>query len=241
MAEVGDYRLGNRVIVGVDEPPCDKVRVAQVELYSNIMTMAGSIGGEKRLRYLGHESVSPASPYVGLMGHCGRPYAEARRLHQSAHVSVGPEERVCAIQDHAGMFDRVLDIRAVLYTLKDARRRTDDEYWTCQLMKSQGRQQRDIPGGGSSGTTSPTRSSKTNTSSHRQRWTIMPGAGTGASRDGRAVRAGPLGRGSGPDADSSHTTPEPQRKKVRQGDRIDVRKAVYTDSQKLQRTQRGSR
>lgn len=33
------------------------------------------------------------------------------------------------------MFDRVLAIKAVLYPLKDAKRRTDDKDWAFQLIK----------------------------------------------------------------------------------------------------------
>lgn len=96
------------------------------------------------------------------------------------------DDAIWAKQDHARVNDRVLDMKGVLYALKDAKRRTDEKFWTFQLLKVETSNSEDFREQWFF-----RHNSRTNTSSRRPRSTSTPpGARTEPRKVGRA--AGPL-------------------------------------------------
>lgn len=93
----GDYGVGDKVIVGKDEAPYDKARIAQVELHTNIMMVDKPAGGPEAF-VTWAKNLTIRRTYikagVGDLGHGGRGNAPASGVYQPAHEPVDPEERV---------------------------------------------------------------------------------------------------------------------------------------------------
>lgn len=142
----GGYQFGETTLAGEDEAQYARVRITQVDKDTNVMEPEEATGNLAAFKQRASNLLERRTHSKTKVEFWDTAYEVKGRLGVFVNLHMNHwipckewlcpvAEGVRAVQDHAGMYNRVLDMRAVLYALRGARWRTNEKFWTFQLVK----------------------------------------------------------------------------------------------------------